>query len=114
MNKEDLEAGMIVFLRPTTKTAPRECFLHLPARVVSTEFWPRVDVTVEEGTEIERRLVLHHSNIGLKPKKAANQDKKEGDTQQGHGAAVSNRKLVAFTAVPPLELPDGMEEQTLW
>lgn len=74
INKDDAEMGQVVFLRPQTKLAPRECHLRLAAEILDMAQWPIVYVKTETG----KYLSVHRDNIGLHPPVVK---KKQGDGQ---------------------------------
>lgn len=99
----DAEIGDTVYLKPTTRTAPRECYLGLAVRLLSVEFWPRVDVLLPDG----RHMVLHRLNVVLHP---------PGFTlkKQGDGANQVEMEMVVKPAFRPHKpLSDGDWEEPM-
>lgn len=113
-DQTEAEIGATVYLRPTTKQAPRICWLQLAAVVVSYEAWPMVVVRVfraeDDGRGSEHRV--HKDNIGLRRKTAVKE--KGGDTTQQHdeGPGMIGRRIAR--PVAPLPPDCGYDEPMLF
>ena len=102
------DPGTVVYLRPNTKTAGAACRAHLPARVVSYDQWPLVEVEVEkEGWQ--PRHVVHCNDIGLNP--AAKKRGNGGDMAGGERLRIPKP---LYAKPKPLDLPPGWDEQSLF
>ncbi len=64
-NKDDAEIGQTVHLRPTTKTAPTECYLRLRVELISVAAWPMCAVWVRRPGQNGYEINVHRDNIGL-------------------------------------------------
>lgn len=92
---EDAEPGDTVYLRPSTKQAPLECYLGLAAVLVDAKTdWPMVKVNVPDATQPEgvKEMLIHKQNIGLNPKTVK---REKGGDQVGGGTedAAPERKV---------------------
>jgi hypothetical protein len=112
-SKTDAEIGQKVYLKPTTKTAPRECYSGLAAELVSTDAWPYVYVTIDSlNSNGSNTLRVHRLNVVLHPPGFTAKKSNDGD---GQNSTETERKIKpAFRPHKPLDLPDGVEEPTLF
>lgn len=89
--KTDAEIGQTIYLKPTTKTAPRECYSGAAVRLVSVADWPFVSVWLPDE---KREIKIHRLNAVLHPPGFTL--KKEGD-----GANAGTPAVTAKPAFPP-------------
>lgn len=108
MNKQDeAEPGDTVYLRASTRQAPRECWAGLAAVLVDAKtHWPRVLVNVPDTTQPYgvKELLVHRANIGLNPKTVK---KSKGGDQIGGGE--DGPKVKVRTLGKPVVNLDGQD-----
>jgi hypothetical protein len=109
INQYDAEIGETVWLRASTKAAPRECHLGLAAVLVdvSTD-WPMVTVNVPDATRPEgvRPVKVHRQNVGLRPKVVKRE--KGGDQVGGGTEDNAPERKVRVLGKPVVDL-DGQD-----
>lgn len=112
INQDDAEVGGTVYLRPTTKQAPRECYLRLAAVIVSYVGWPMVTVRVFDvpNDGYGREITVHRDNIGIRRK---TKEKTQGDGQNAGEVGKSNIRPFA-RPVKPIDPESGYEEPVLF
>lgn len=103
--------GSVVYLRPVTRTCSQVCYRRLPVRVVSYEQWPYVRVSIQEGTEPERELLIHADNMGLHPQKQTSTGDSATDASKWRVPKPLTRRP---GGMPPMVLGPQDEEIPLW
>lgn len=111
-DQSEAQVGTTVYLRPTTKQAPAECYRRLAAVVVSYSAWPIVEVRIFDSVE-GRLLRVHRDNIGLR-RKTIKKDKQGDMTGNVDDAASSMVGKPIGRPLPPLDPDCGYEEPVLF
>lgn len=109
-NQSEADVGVTVYLRPTTRQAPAECYKRLPAVVVSYDQWPMVQVRIFDTVE-GRLLTVHRDNIGLRRKTVKREHHGDGVGQEGTPPEPTR---VLGRPVKPLSPESGYEEPMLF
>lgn len=110
--KTEAEIGQTVYLRPSTKAAPDECYRRLAAVLVSYDKWPYVQVRVFDrpNTPEGRVIWVYRMNVGLH---RTVESKKEGDTVQGDEKPRMVGKRIG-APVPPIDPESGYDQPVLF
>jgi hypothetical protein len=111
-SKSDAEIGQVVYLKPTTKTAPRECYRGLAAELVSVDDWPYVYVAIDiQPSGGANTLRVHRLNVVLHPPGFTTKKSSEGD---GQNSAEPERKIKPAFRPHPALAPGDYEEPMLF
>lgn len=105
------EIGTTVYLRPNTRTCSPVCYRRLAAEVVSYAQWPYVLVSIREGTQPPRELLIHSENMGLHPQKQTSSGDSATDAKNWRIPKLITRRP---GGMPPLVLGPDDEELPLW
>lgn len=114
-NKGEATEGRIVYLWPHTKTAGQYAWMKKTAVIIDADHWPRVRVSLtHNGQEVES--YVHKDDIKLRPPSVVRADRRQGDVNNDVVVELGSSRKTSMRAESryEMELPDGVEQGTLW